>query len=198
MAARKETVSPRRLDAAVDPMFPDRWSPRSFLPDPVKPADLQSLFEAARWAPSCFNEQPWLFLYAVSPGDRDRFASALAEKNRLWASRAPVLMYLAVRTGFRLNGKPNRHAAFDGGAAWMSLALQARRLGLYAHAMAGFDAEKAREILGLPREGWDVMAAIAVGRRGDPSLLPDDMRAMEGPNDRKPLSEVGRAGGFGP
>ncbi|MCU0723732.1 MAG: nitroreductase family protein [Planctomycetes bacterium] len=149
-----EGPSPRAPEASVDPMFPDRWSPRSFLPDPLPPEDLRSLLEAARWAPSCFNEQPWLFLWAATAEDRGRFAAALSERNRAWASRAPLLMFLAVRTAFARNGKPNRHAAFDGGAAWMSLALQARRLGYFAHAMAGFDAARAREAAAFrPRAG---------------------------------------------
>jgi nitroreductase len=196
MNPEREFPAARKPEAPVDPMFPDRWSPRSFLPDPVPAGDVGILLEAARWTPSCFNEQPWLFLYAVREVDRARFASALSEKNRAWASKAPLLLFLAARTGFARTGKPNRHAAFDAGAAWMSLALQARRLGLYAHAMAGFDAGKARAVLGLPAEGWEILAAVAVGRRGDPGSLPEDLRAAEAPSPRKPLAEVGREGRY--
>lgn len=171
-------------------MFLDRWSPRSFLTDPLSEQQLNSLFEAARWAPSCYNEQPWLFLYATSPEDRERFASTLVEKNRLWASKAPVLMFLLARRSFARTGELNRHAAFDAGAAWMSLALQARQLGLYAHAMAGFNQNKAYQILGVPKEDYQVMVAIAVGRRGDPSQLPEGLAELESPNTRKPLAEV--------
>jgi len=106
-------------------MFLDRWSPRALSPEPISEHHLAALFEAARWAPSCYNEQPWLFLYATSMEDRQRFASALVEKNRAWASRAPLLVFLATRRHFASNGKPNRHAGFDAGAAWMALAIQA-------------------------------------------------------------------------
>ncbi len=182
--------NPRIPEVEVDSMFFDRWSPRGFVDEPLPEHQIQSLFEAARWAPSCYNEQPWVFVYAVSRQDRQRFATALVEKNRLWASRAPVLMFVLARRTFAGTGELNRHAAFDTGAAWMSLALQARRLGLYAHAMAGFDQEKAHEILDAPREKFEVMAAIAVGRRGDASHLPEDLAAKEAPNLRKPLADV--------
>lgn len=183
----------RRVPAAeVDAIFTDRWSPRSFDPLPLAQEQIDSLFEAARWAPSCFNEQPWLFCYAVDPAERERFAEALAEKNRRWASKAPLLLFLLARKTFAGSGKPNRHAPFDAGAAWMALALQARRRGLYAHAMAGFSVERAADILQVSLEEFDIMAAIAVGRHGDPDDLPEDLRAMENPNQRKPPEEVSR------
>lgn len=188
--------NPRTPEAEVDSMFLDRWSPRAFLDEPIPEHQLRSLFEAARWAPSCYNEQPWLFIYAVSREDRERFATALVEKNRIWASRAPLLMFVLARRNFAATGKPNRHAAFDAGAAWMSLALQARKLGLHAHAMAGFDQGKAYEILGVPREEFEVMAAVAVGRRGDRSNLPEDLAAKEAPSPRKLLAGVGLEGRF--
>jgi nitroreductase len=179
-------------------MFLDRWSPRAFVDEPIAEHQVQSLFEAARWAPSCYNEQPWLFIYAVGREDRERFATALVVKNRLWATRAPLLIFVLARRNFAATGKPDRHAAFDAGAAWMSLALQARKLGLHAHAMAGFDQGKAYEILGVPREEFEVMAAVAVGRRGDESQLPDDLAAKEAPNTRKPLAEVALQGRYSP
>lgn len=184
----------RQPEAEVDSSFLDRWSPRAFAPEPLTNEQIDSLFEAVRWAPSCFNEQPWLFRYAVSDEDRARFATALAEKNRLWAPQAPLLLFVLTRRHFARNGRENRHAAFDAGAAWMALALQARRLGLYAHAMAGFSREKAATLLEVDLEEYDIMAAIAVGRYGDPSLLPDDLRDMEAPNQRKPHADVAREG----
>jgi nitroreductase len=177
-------------EAEVDSMFVDRWSPRAFLPDPIPEHQVKSLFEAARWAPSCFNEQPWLFMYATTAEDRNRFASALVEKNRVWASKAPMLLFVLAKRNFAQSGKPNRYAPFDAGAAWMSFALQARKLGLYAHGMAGFDINKAYEVLGVSKEEYDVMAAVAVGKKGDPQQLPLQAREMEAPNGRKPLSEV--------
>jgi len=176
----------RKAEYGVDPRFVDRWSPRAFLSDPLSDDQVHSLFEAARWAPSCFNEQPWIFAFARSEADRALFATALSERNRLWAPRAPLLGFVLSRTTFARNGKPNRWAGFDAGAAWMSLALQARQLGLYAHAMAGFNVEKARDILGVKSEEHLILAAIAVGRLGDPSQLPQDMQAQEAPNSRQP------------
>ncbi len=182
--------NPRVPEGEVDSMFLDRWSPRSFLSDPVPEHLLAGLFEAARWAPSCFGEEPWLFVYASSAEERARFLPTLAEKNQAWAKNASVLIYVLAKRNFTHNGKENRHAAFDAGAAWMSLALQARRFGLYAHAMAGFSEEEAGELLRVKKEEYHIMAAIAVGRIGDPAALSEEMREMEAPNERKPLAEV--------
>lgn len=179
----------RRTGVEVDSMFVDRWSPRSLSPEPIDERLVAMLLESARWAPSCFNEQPWRFVYATAPAARERFAAVLTEKNRLWAARAPLLLFVLARRTFRHNGSPNRHAAFDAGAAWMSLALQARRLGLYAHGMAGFSRDRAHELLQVDPEEYDVLAAVAVGRHDDPKLLPEELRTMEFPNDRRPLAE---------
>ena len=186
----RPSANPRTPETEVDSMFIDRWSPRAFLPDPIPEHQIKTLFEAARWAPSCFNEQPWLFLYATEPEKRKKFVSLLVDKNQRWAERAPLLMFVIARRGFANGGAENRHAKFDAGAAWMSLALQARKLGLYAHAMAGFQLEKSYEVLGLPEEDYEVIAAIAVGRLGDSASLPDDLLKMEVPKNRKPLAEV--------
>jgi nitroreductase len=180
----------RTPDWDIDSMFVDRWSPRGFRSDPLTEREIQTLFEAARWAPSCFNEQPWLFVYATAPEQRQKLVACLMPKNQLWAGRAPLLMFVLARRKFQKTGQENRHAPFDAGAAWMALALQARKLGLYAHAMAGFSLDKAYDTLGLSRDDFLVMAAIAVGRLGDAAALPDDLRAMEAPNSRKPHAEV--------
>jgi len=187
---------PRNPDADIDSMFIDRWSPRAFDPTPLSSEQIGSLFEAARWAPSCYNEQPWLFIFACSEKDRARFLTALLPGNQAWAWRAPLLMFLLCRKSFSQNGKDNRHAPFDAGAAWMALALQARKLGLYAHAMAGFSRTKAFEVLGAPENEFDIMAAIVVGSRGEPSILSSETATKEKPNDRKPGHEVAREGGF--
>ena len=191
-----EAENPRRTQAPVDPMFPGRWSPRAYPDEPLSDAELASLFEAARWAPSCYNDQPWLFVAAVTAEEKARFTEALAEGNRAWAPRAGALIFLLARKHFAHNGKPNRWAEFDCGAAWLSLALQARTMGLYSHAMAGFDAAKAHEVLGVPEDEYAVVSAVAVGRRGDADALPETLRRMEKPNDRKPLAEVWRRGAF--
>ena len=188
--------NPRHPLADVDSQFIDRWSPRAFAPNPLSEVQLSALFEAARWAPSCYNDQPWLFLYAVTEHDRARFAEALVSANQAWAARAPLLLFVLCRRRFAHNGQENRHAPFDAGAAWMSLALQARKLGLYAHAMAGFSRQKAFEILDVPVEDYDIMAAVAVGYRAGADILPDEVAAREVPGDRKPPADVAREGRF--
>jgi len=193
----KIIANQRVPEVEVDALFTDRWSPRSFLDEPLRPEQISALFEAARWAPSCYNDQPWHFRYAIKPQDRASFAAALVEKNREWARNAPMLLFVLARKGFGQTGKPNRHAMFDAGAAWMSLAIQARRLGLYAHGMAGFSVEKAAEVMHVSLDEYEIMAAVAVGRRGDPSSLSEDMAAVEKPNGRKPLAEVAGEGSFG-
>ena len=183
-------TNPRSPAWEIDSMFTDRWSPRGYSSEPLTEREVRTLFEAARWAPSCFNEQPWLFAYATEAEERARFVECLVAKNQAWARHAPLLIFVLARRRFLKTGRENRHAPFDAGAAWMALALQARKLGLYAHGMAGFSQEKAYEVLGVFKEDYWAMAAVAVGRKGDASGLPEDLRAMESPNDRKPHAEV--------
>jgi len=185
-----EPENARQAQAEVDEIFIGRWSPRAFSPTPVHESTLASLFEAARWAPSCYNEQPWLFLYAVTDEERALFLGCLVEFNQAWAGKAPVLAFVLAKKAFAMNAEPNRWAAFDAGAAWMSLALQARKLGLATHAMAGFDEEQAYRVLHVPRDQYDILAAVAIGCAGDPETLPLEMRNSEVPNSRKPLAEV--------
>jgi nitroreductase len=186
----------RNAEAKVDDQFLDRWSPRAYSSKPVPEELLQSLFEAARWAPSCYNDQPWLFLYAREEKELEYYRPLLADGNRVWTDTVPVLMFLLSRKQFAHNNKPNNWAVFDAGAAWMSLALQARKLGLYAHGMAGFHKDKVYEVLQVPEQAYEVVCAIAVGYYGDPSQLPEDVREREKPSGRKPLSEVSKEGKF--
>lgn len=184
----------RQSELPIDPMFLDRWSPRAFSSKPLDEDQIRVLFEAARWAPSCYNEQPWLFRYARSEPDLARFRSLLVEGNRVWAGAAPLLILVLARRHFARTGEPNRWAEFDCGAAWMSLALQARRLGLYTHAMAGFDESKTYEVLGISREAFSAVAMIAVGRLGDPRSLPEKLASGEHPNNRRPLERIAAEG----
>jgi len=178
----------------LDPQFLYRWSPRSFLSDPLGDEEIMTLFEAARWAPSCFNEQPWLFVYGR--GDRlPAFQSVLVDGNRKWADRAPLLILVFARRDFEERGKSNHWAEFDSGAAWFSLCLQAQKMGLACHAMGGFHSDKAYEVANVDPEKYNAMCAVAVGRQGPPENLDDDLREREETkSDRKPLSDVAHEG----
>ncbi len=189
-------INDRTAEAAVDPVFLDRWSPRAFSNEPVQHELLCALFEAARWAPSASNHQPWFYLYADRDPELTVFRSCLTERNQVWANHAPVLAFALSHKIAKGKETPNRWAAFDTGASWMSLALEARRLGLYTHAMAGFSAEDVYDRLDVPRENFDVWAAIAIGWMGNPGNLPDDFRKRETPSQRKPLNEVVSRGFF--
>ena len=188
--------NPRIPEVDIDPVFLDRWSPRSFLSEPLRPEEVLALFEAARWAPSASNDQPWLFIYAVSEKDRQRFAATLVEWNQRWAPAAPLLGYVLARRNLAGKDRPNATALFDTGAAWMSLTLQAHKLGLHVHGMGGFDREKAIAALGVPADRYEIIAAFVVGRRGNPADLPEDLRQREVPSLRKPLAEVAVEGRF--
>jgi nitroreductase len=157
---------------------------------------VRSLFEAARWAPSAGNEQPWIYIYATSSDERARFLEILDESNQTWAKNAPMIAFVIARLTVARNGRPNRTARFDTGASWISLALQARKLGIFAHAMAGFDSDKAHDTLHVPREGYEIMAAIAVGKYGNPAELSEYNRGREKPSTRKHTSEFVFQGRF--
>lgn len=178
--------------APLHDIIKNRWSPRSF--DPNKPIDeqtLTSLLEAARWAPSCFNDQPWRFVVcrkAEDEGAWNKLLGCLAEKNQLWAKNAPVLILTVAMHHFGHNGKPNRWSAFDTGAASVSLCLQATAMGLATHQMGGFDAEKCRELFNLP-DACTPMSVMAVGYQAPATLLNDDLKQTElSERARKPLN----------
>jgi nitroreductase len=167
-----------------------RWSPRAFSDKPVSSADLTKIFTAAAWAASSFNEQPWRFLVGKK-GDETyaKIFDSLAEFNQGWAGSAPVLILSVGKRTFTHSGQPNAHALHDTGAASANFSLEATALGLHTHGMAGFDRDKARASFGIP-EDFEVGAVWALGYLGDPTVLPDPMKAMEtAPRTRKPLSE---------
>lgn len=180
----------RKPTIEIDQMFIDRWSPRAFENQKLSAETIQKLFEAARWAPSSYNEQPWRFIYATSEEERKKFIDILLEGNQVWAKDAPMIIFLLSKKNWTTTGKQNFHSIFDAGAAWMSLAFQARKLGLYAHAMAGFDREKAFAELNVPKDEYDILIAIAVGKKGDENKLPETLKKMEKPNNRKELNEI--------
>lgn len=167
-----------------------RWSPRAFDDRPIETEKLRSLFEAARWAPSSNNGQPWQFLVATKENktEYDRLFNCLVEANQTWAHRAPVLVLSVAKLQFE-DGSPNRHALHDMGMAVENLSIQATALGLVVHQMAGFDIERARADCRIP-DGYELVAMMAVGYPGDPVLLSDRLRAREvQPRVRKPFTE---------
>jgi nitroreductase len=189
---------PAPTNFPVHNLIRERWSPRAFASKPVEPAVLASLFEAARWAPSSNNEQPWAYLVATKD-DSENFAktlSVLVEFNAAWAKEAPVLMIAVSRLNFQ-NGTPNRNAFYDTGAATALLSVEATARGLAVHQMAGFDHAKAKQVFGIP-EGCEPIAAIAIGYPGDPESLSQKLRDREvAPRTRKPLSEFVMSGRWG-
>jgi nitroreductase len=183
----------------IHDLLRQRWSPRAFDDRPIEPEKLRSLCEAARWAPSSNNEQPWRFIVADKDYETEwnRLFACLVEGNRKWAYRAPVLILSVASLNFEDDSTPNRHAFYDTGMAVENLVLQATALGLSAHQMAGFDVEKARADLKIP-SGYEPVAMIAVGYPGDLASLPDRLRERElQPRSRRPISEWTFSGQWG-
>jgi nitroreductase len=191
----------RAADRPIDPLFLERWSPRAFDGSDIPDEDLATIFEAARWAPSAFNSQPWRFLYAKrgDPG-WERFLGLLIPWNQAWAKSASVLIYILSDTlpfTDKANGgpAPSHTHSYDAGAAWACLALQATRLGYQAHGMSGVEFERVSEELGIPAR-YRVEAAAVIGRIGDPSTLPEKLRAREVPSGRNPTGDFVFRGRF--
>ena len=191
-----KTENIRRTDHKINSIFVNRWSPRSMTGEEIDDEVLMSLFEAARWAPSSFNNQPWRFIYSKRTGSKwSKFLDLLNEGNRVWAKDARVLVVIISRKNFEYNEKPSVTHQFDTGAAWENLALEASIRGIVAHAMQGFDYLKAREDLNIP-DHFDIMAMIAIGKRGPIENLPPKLQQVEHPNDRKTLKEIIMEGCF--
>ncbi|MGA1288241.1 MAG: nitroreductase family protein [Rubrivivax sp.] len=194
------TTHTRLPDHPIDPMFTDRWSPRALTAEPIPEATLMALLEAAHWAPSSFNSQPWRFIWARrdTPAWAPLFET-LNPVNQSWAQRASALVLMVSRTQWVPPGKTEPAAlgahAFDTGAAWASLAFQAHLSGWQTHAIGGFDRDRARANLGIPAD-CAVHAVVAIGRRGDPAVLTDEQRAREQPNARHPLSTLAAEGRY--
>jgi len=176
-----------------------RWSPRAFSDKLVSPDILRSLFEAARWAPSSNNEQPWAFLVATrdDPQSHARMLSTLVEFNQAWAQHAPVLAIAVSEMAFERTGKTNRNAFYDTGAAVANLSFEATSRGLFVHQMAGFDPHKAIELFEIP-DGWEPIAAFVIGYPGEPDSLPEKLREREtASRERKPLASFVMGGSWG-
>ncbi|MBD2606859.1 nitroreductase family protein [Scytonema hofmannii FACHB-248] len=173
----------------IDDLLSKRWSPLAFSEKSVEPEKLRSVLEAARWAASSYNEQPWSFIVATSDNQAEfhRLLSCLAEGNQEWAHTAPVLMLSVAKLQFERNGVENRHAFHDVGAAAAQLAMQATALGLFIHQMAGFDVALSRSVYSIP-EGYEPVAAIALGYLGDSQTLSEKLlQRTLAPRTRKPL-----------
>ena len=183
--------NPAPTEYPINDLLRDRWSPRAFADKSISPADLRSLFEATRWAPSSSNEQPWAFIVATRDDQKnfDKAIQPLVEFNANWARHAYVLGFAVSELAFAKNNTPNRNAHYDTGAAMSQLTTEATSRGLLVHQMAGFDPDTAREVFEIPA-GWEAIAAFAIGYPGDPASLPQPYRDREtAPRVRKPIRE---------
>lgn len=183
-------LKPAPADYSIHELLRNRWSPRAFSDKPVPLDILRSLFEAARWAPSSSNEQPWAFLVATKddPEAHARLLSVLVETNQFWAKHSSVLALAISELEFARTGQPNRNAFYDTGQAVAHLTVEATSRGLFVHQMAGFDPQKAMELYQIPK-GWQPIAAFVIGYYGNPQSLPENLRERElTPRSRKPLA----------
>ena len=178
----------RKADHPIHPLILNRWSPRAMSGEPLSDAELFPLFEAARWAPSSYNAQPWRILYVKRDTPHwDRLFNILVDFNKQWCGKAAILGLLFSRTTFEKNNKPSHTHAFDTGAAWENLCLEGASRGLVVHGMEGFDYEKARLL--IPKD-HEVHAMFALGKKAPKTTLPPDLQEKEStPSSRKPISQ---------
>lgn len=192
--------TPRTADHPINPIFLERWSPRAMSGETIGEEELFTFFEAARWAPSSYNSQPWRFLYARRDTPMwETYVGLLAEGNRGWAKDAAALVLLLSKITMTIPGKDvpieSYSHSMDAGAGWGYFALQAQMSGWSTHAMVGYDMPRAVAELGIPAD-YRVECMIAVGRRGDPATLSESARAREAPNSRSPITTLVREGKF--
>jgi len=190
---------PAPVEYPVHELIQNRWSPRAFSDKPITAEVLRSLFEAARWAPSSNNEQPWAFIVSTKnePENYEKALGSLVEFNANWARKAPVLVIAVAELAFAKNNAPNRNAQYDVGAASLQLSIEATARGLVVHQMAGFDPETAKEAFNIP-QGWEPIAAMAIGYPGDASSLPEPYLSRENaPRTRKSIREFVMSGQWG-
>lgn len=189
-------MSVRKPTYPIEQLLLDRWSPRAMSGEAVKPEEFMRLLEAARWAPSSYNNQPWRFLYAYrdTPAWR-RFFDLLLPFNQEWCKNAGVLVVTVSKNMFEYNDKPSRTHSFDTGSAWENAALQGWAMGLVVHGMEGFDYEKTQKELHIPA-GYTVEMMFAVGRPGKKEDLPKELQEREFPSDRKPVQEFAFEGSW--
>ncbi len=186
----------RKPDHLVEKLFVARWSPRAMTGEPLSEGEIHTLFEAARWAPSTYNEQEWRFLYARRDTTQwPAFFDLLVEGNQAWCRNAAMLVVIVAHKVFTQNGKPNPVHLFDAGAAFENIALQGAAMGLVIHGMQGFDFNQAHTALKVP-DDYAVAAMFAAGRPAEPDTLPEKLRDREKPSDRKPISQIICEGAF--
>jgi nitroreductase len=186
----------RKADHPIEPLFVKRWSPRAMTGEPLSDCETMTLFEAARWAPSTYNEQEWRFLYARRDTPQwPLIFDLLVEGNKEWCKNASMLAVIVAHKIFAKTGKPNPVHLFDVGSAFENLALQGSAMGLVVHGMQGFDFEKARTALKVP-DDFAVAAMFAAGRPAPADTLPEKLREREQPSDRKPVSQIVCEGSF--
>lgn len=196
MSLSPEIQETRKADYPINPLILNRWSPRSMTGDPISEEDLMSLFEAARWAPSSYNAQPWRFLYAKkNTPEWPLFFNLMIEFNQSWTKNAAVLVVVISSKNFEHNNKPSHTHSFDTGAAWMCLALEASARGLVTHGMEGFDYSRATKDLEIP-DSYQVEAMVAIGKRAPKEALSEDLQKKEIPSSRKSTKEFIKAGKF--
>jgi len=194
------TENPRIADHPADKIFLDRWSPRAFTGEAMPQTTLFTILEAARWAPSSYNSQPWRFLYAVRDSAHwDKFLDLLIPFNQSWAKTGSAILFVVSDELMTVPGKdarvPSHSHSFDAGAAWGYLALQASILGWHAHGMVGIEFDRIRAELKVPEE-FRIEAGIVIGKLGPKTLLPEALQAREFPSPRKPVAEIAFEGGF--
>lgn len=192
----EEIQKARKPSYPINPLILSRWSPRAMSGEEITDEELMALFEAARWAPSSYNNQPWRFLYAKrNTPEWDVFYNLMVDFNKQWTKNAAALVVSISHDLFDHNGKPCKTHSYDTGAAWMSIALEGSSRGLVVHGMQGFDYDKARESLLIPND-YTVEAMMAIGKRAPKESLPEEMQKKEFPSDRRPLSEIIMKGKF--
>ncbi|HSX26646.1 MAG TPA: nitroreductase family protein, partial [Chlamydiales bacterium] len=179
----------RKSDYPINPLILNRWSPRAMTGEELKDSEIFPLFEAARWAPSSYNAQPWRFLYGKrNTSHWPKFFNLLVDSNKQWCSNAALLGLIISRKTFERNNKPSKTHSLDAGAAWENLALEGTSRGLVVHGMEGFDYDRARQDLNIPEE-YEVLAMFAVGVHAAKETLPPDLQQREAPSDRKKIKE---------
>lgn len=192
-----ETLTPdyRQRDPAPDvhTQFSHRWSPRSFRKTTIAQSTLNTIFDAARWSPSCFNDQPWKFITSTEE-THGQFLDLLVEGNQVWAKNASVLGFVLARKQFGHNGKPNNFAAFDAGAAWMAMTLQANLCGLHTHGMGGIHFEQVYKTFAVEPDKFQVLCGFAMGVAAGPDQLPAELASREIPSNRRALSDIWQQG----